>query len=62
MTKPSKYEQDVKGFLTTACGKCDYDEAEGVLIDHCKECCHRIVGQIWERTFLSKIAPFKSAK
>lgn len=51
------FAKDVKSILLKACPQCDYDEAEGILIDHCKTCCHRIVGQLWERTFLS--APVK---
>ena len=60
MGKPTNYEKDVRAFLGTVCKNCDIDEAEGVLIDHCKECCHAIVGMIWQRTFLDKDAPFRS--
>ena len=24
------------------CGKCDWDEAEGALFDHCEECCRNV--------------------
>lgn len=58
--RPTKYEKGIMEILGTSCRKCDFDEAEGVLIDHCDECCRRIVGLIWERTYLSKDAPFKS--
>jgi hypothetical protein len=53
---PSSYEKAIQRALLQACHKCDYDEAEGALIDHCQECCHRIVGLIWEHTFLDKWA------
>ncbi len=30
------------------CGHCDYDEAEGVLVDHCDGCCRQIVTRLFE--------------
>lgn len=33
--------------LGTTCGQCDIDEAEGVLLDHCEKCCHKIVSGMW---------------
>ena len=33
--------------LDDTCMKCDYDEAEGYLINHCNDCCRRIVTKLW---------------
>ena len=32
----------------TTCGHCEYDEAEGLLINHCDKCCRKIIRQIFE--------------
>ena len=34
----------------TCCGHCDYDEAEGGLMDHCDKCCRKITTKLWEIT------------
>jgi hypothetical protein len=30
------------------CTKCDYDEAEGALLCHCKACQHKVTSLAWE--------------
>lgn len=36
-----------KAEVTNSCGACDYDEAEGGLVNHCPKCCHRIATAAW---------------
>ncbi len=31
----------------TNCSKCDHDEAEGEVLDHCDKCCRSITTQVW---------------
>ena len=31
----------------THCSRCDFDEAEGGLVDHCDACCRQIVTKAW---------------
>jgi hypothetical protein len=38
---------EVRQWTETSCNKCDYDEAEGTLLDHCDDCCHRIVTECY---------------
>ena len=38
----------IQTLADTTCGHCDFDEAEGVIIDHCDVCCRKIVAQIWQ--------------
>ena len=33
--------------LDTCCMRCDYDEAEGALVNHCDACCRKIVRALW---------------
>lgn len=40
----------LKKSVDESCGKCDYDEAEGGLVNHCPECCHRITTMAWAVT------------
>jgi hypothetical protein len=44
------------------CSKCDYDEAEGALINHCDACCRVIVQKLWKRRELAarRVAPGKN--
>lgn len=30
------------------CRSCDYDEAEGGLVNHCDACCRRVTAAAWE--------------
>lgn len=48
--------------LQTCCPHCDYDEAEGILLDHCKDCCHKIVTELWQAFYISSDAQHASAK
>jgi len=32
----------------TCCNTCEYDEAEGVLLNHCGKCCREIVTKLWK--------------
>lgn len=34
--------------LLRGCGHCDYDEAEGGLVDHCDACCRKVTAACWE--------------
>lgn len=36
----------IKKILSTCCPHCEYDEAEGGLINHCDKCCRRIVTKL----------------
>ena len=40
----------LKAEVEKSCGHCDYDEAEGGLLNHCPACCHRITSFVWELT------------
>jgi hypothetical protein len=51
-----------KSLTTTHCMKCDYDEAEGFLIDHCRECSHKIVAAMWKAFIASADAIRASGK
>lgn len=44
------------------CMACDYDEAEGFLIDHCRECSHKIVCELWKEFISSADAIRASGK
>lgn len=33
--------------IVTQCSQCDYDEAEGGLVDHCDECCRKVTRYVW---------------
>lgn len=33
---------------TTRCSQCEYDEAEGAILNHCASCCHRITQAAWK--------------
>jgi hypothetical protein len=33
--------------LDNTCPHCDYDEAEGALVNHCDACCRKIVRELW---------------
>lgn len=51
-----------KKLTATSCMACDYDEAEGILIDHCKECCHKIVREMWQAFIRSDDARIVNSK
>lgn len=38
---------EFKAEVTKACRGCDYDEAEGGLVNHCPNCCKRIATAAW---------------
>lgn len=40
--------------LLKGCQRCDYDEAEGVLIDHCAECRRKVTLFAW-KTYMEDI-------
>lgn len=40
----------LKTSVENSCSQCDYDEAEGFLVNHCAKCCHRITALAWEIT------------
>ncbi len=48
--------------LQRCCPHCTYDEAEGMLLDHCPECCHKIVQELWQAFYLSSDAQNAAAK
>lgn len=33
--------------LLEGCSRCDYDEAEGEILNHCNECCRKVVAHCW---------------
>jgi len=37
--------------LLKGCNQCDWDEAEGGLLNHCPACCHKVTTLAWE-TFM----------
>jgi hypothetical protein len=51
-----------KHLTKTNCMACDYDEAEGFLIDHCRECSHKIVCELWKAFIASSDAMAVTAK
>lgn len=36
--------------LCTSCSRCEFDEAEGLVVNHCNACCRKIVGKVWKTT------------
>lgn len=36
----------------THCAHCDYDEAEGLLMNHCDACCRKLTRSIWQLVLL----------
>ena len=45
----AKAEQTVRLLkpLDTCCMRCEYDEAEGLLVNHCNACTRKIVTALW---------------
>jgi len=49
-----KYENETQRLrkamrdVLDGCPRCDYDEAEGALIDHCLECRRKVTMKAWE--------------
>jgi len=50
--------------LDNTCPHCDYDEAEGGLLNHCDACCRKIVTALWayRQGLRSRIAAEKRRK
>jgi hypothetical protein len=42
--------------MDTCCPHCEYDEAEGGLVNHCSTCARKIVGELHEKTMKLTIA------
>lgn len=42
----AEFRTAVERVLWSSCGKCDHDEAEGGVVDHCDKCCRRIVTEL----------------
>ena len=51
-----------KVLKNTHCMKCEYDEAEGDLLNHCHSCLRKIVSDMWCAFLLSSDAQHAAAK
>lgn len=56
MSKADKQKAAFIERLNNGCGKCDFDEAEGGLLNHCDECCAWITAQAYD-LFVTKPEP-----
>lgn len=40
--------KELRNVVSSSCGRCDFDEAEGELMNHCADCRARIVRTFYE--------------
>jgi hypothetical protein len=43
--------------LRSSCVLCDFDEAEGDVVNHCDVCCRRITTELWALFMLGRKPP-----
>jgi hypothetical protein len=46
-----------RSVLRSSCVLCDFDEAEGDVINHCDVCCRRITTELWALFMLGRKPP-----